>query len=303
MNKNENIVGSLYKITFESDGKIYYGYEKIHPKPNRPKYRLDEDGNYITSSEYVLKRIENGDKYIRKTILIGDDEYVKDMEHRLIHIMWQEDNVHLSMNYSCGRTTLYTDDVRKKQSESQKGRIFSEEHKRNISESKKGIPKTEEHKRKLSESHTGKTLSEEHKRNISENHADITGENNPMYGKNQSEEAKQKIREANSGENNSFYGQTHSEENRQKMREAWTERRKTPISEETRQKQSEAKTGENNPMYGKKHTKEAREKQAEKARGRKHSEESNRKRSESLRKTWAKRKNSKNNLTNSSHVI
>jgi len=37
-------------------------------------------------------------------------------------------------------------------------------------------------------------FSNEHKRNISLSHADVSGENNPMFGKNHSVEAKEKIR-------------------------------------------------------------------------------------------------------------
>ena len=42
---------------------------------------------------------------------------------------------------------------------------------------------TEEHKNKISISNKGKKLTEEHKNNISKNHHDVSGENNPMYGK------------------------------------------------------------------------------------------------------------------------
>jgi len=38
----------------------------------------------------------------------------------------------------------------------------------------------------------GKSLSEEHRRKVSENHADISGINNPMYGKKHTEESKLK---------------------------------------------------------------------------------------------------------------
>lgn len=59
-------------------------------------------------------------------------------------------------------------------------RIFSEEHKRKISESKKGKKLSEEHKRKISESEKGRIFPEEVKKKISKANS---GENNPMYGK------------------------------------------------------------------------------------------------------------------------
>jgi group I intron endonuclease len=41
----------------------------------------------------------------------------------------------------------------------------------------------------------GKNFSEKHKKNISKNHADVSGENNPMYGKTHNESTKKKIKE------------------------------------------------------------------------------------------------------------
>ena len=68
------------------------------------------------------------------------------------------------------------------------------------------------HRENLSRSLTGRTLSEEHKRNLSLNHADVSGENNPFFGKtfSHTEEAKQKIREAG-------IGRTLSDESKEKI--------------------------------------------------------------------------------------
>jgi len=65
----------------------------------------------------------------------------------------------------------------------------------------------------------GKNLTEEHKQNISINHADVSGENNPMFGK------------------------THSKRVRDKLRDL---RLNKPLSMETRKKMSKKKCGENN---------------------------------------------------------
>jgi len=43
--------------------------------------------------------------------------------------------------------------------------------------------------------HTGKPKTEEHKKNISKFHADISGENNPMYGKNHKESTVELLKE------------------------------------------------------------------------------------------------------------
>lgn len=77
----------------------------------------------------------------------------------------------------------------------------------------------------------GKQLSEEHREKISLNHADFSGERNPNYGKHRSEETKKKLSEAQKGEKNHMYEKHHSEETRRKM--------------------SEAQKGEKSHMYGK----------------------------------------------------
>jgi hypothetical protein len=79
-----------------------------------------------------------------------------------------------------------------------------------------------------------------------------------------SEETKQKIgksvSEAQTGENNPMFGKKHSEEAKQKLREAQTGKK---LSNETKQKLREAKAGENHPMFGKKHSDETKQKMRE----------------------------------------
>ena len=76
----------------------------------------------------------------------------------------------------------------------------SKESKRKMSEKKKG-----ENNPKYWQ---GKKFSDEHKRKISQNHRhrDISGKNNPMYGKD------------SSGKNNNFYGHKHTYEAKMKMK-------------------------------------------------------------------------------------
>ena len=87
-----------------------------------------------------------------------------------------------------------------------KNKHFSEEHKKKISESKKGMIFSEEHRRKLSEAHKGKHHSQETKKKISEANK---GEKNGMFGKKVSEETR-KLMSANhadvSGEKNGMFG-------------------------------------------------------------------------------------------------
>jgi hypothetical protein len=126
-----------------------------------------------------------------------------------------------------------------------------------------GAVRSEETKVKLSEALSGennpmygKNVSEKTRAKISEalsgeNHPMYgkTGENHPLYGKKRSEETKAKISGKNNpmygktGENHSRYGKTHSEESRAKM--------------------SEAKSGKNHPNYGKRASEETRIKLSE----------------------------------------
>ena len=107
----------------------------------------------------------------------------------------------------------FSEETKRKISESLKGKKLSEEHKRKISESHKGMlgkHHTEETRRKLSDSHKGqiawnkgKKHSEEYKRKLSES---MKGK----IGRPHSEETKRKISELNKGRH-------HTEESRRNM--------------------------------------------------------------------------------------
>ena len=132
-----------------------------------------------------------------------------------------------------------TEETRRKQSESHKGKTLSEETRRKMSESRKG---------KNCGKHSpnyGKHLSEEHKKKLSEANK---GKKNPNYGKHLSEETKKKLSEANKGK-------SLSEETKKKLSEAHKGRtspnKGKTFSEETKRKMSEARKGKNSPMYGK----------------------------------------------------
>lgn len=78
----------------------------------------------------------------------------------------------------------------------------------------------------------GHILSEEALLKISENHADVSGANNPMYGKRHTEDSRRKMSETRkeryrnheypdrSGKNSPMYGRHLSEETKQKMRDS-----------------------------------------------------------------------------------
>lgn len=111
----------------------------------------------------------------------------------------------LKMKYKSGELTAnmsgaHSKESRSKQSESKRGTKLTKAHKENI---KKGLLKSEkfqnslkctERSKRISKALKGRKLSEEHKLKLSENHCDVSGVNNPFYGKTHSPETKQKLR-------------------------------------------------------------------------------------------------------------
>jgi hypothetical protein len=101
------------------------------------------------------------------------------------------------------------------------------------------------------------------------------GENNPMYGKHHTEEAKQRLREINTGKK-------LTEEQREKVRQSKLGKSRGEFSDEWRANMSAAHAGENNHMYGKTHSDDTKEKIRQKALGRVCSAESVARRSATL---------------------
>lgn len=100
-------------------------------------------------------------------------------------------------------------------------KTMSDETKDKISQTLTGRKLTEEHKQKLISVHLGRTRTEETRQKMRDNHADVSGENNPNYGKHMSEDVKQKMianRNTPKGENHVNYGKKFSEETKAKMR-------------------------------------------------------------------------------------
>ena len=104
----------------------------------------------------------------------------------------------------------------------------------------------------------------------------IRGENNPMWGKTHTEQARRMISEKNTGK-------TLTKEQIARQVAAQTGRKRAPFSEEWRAKMSESKRGEKNNRYGVEVSEETRQKIREKAQGRKQSEETIRKKADAIR--------------------
>jgi len=102
------------------------------------------------------------------------------------------------------------------------------------------------------------------------------GENNPMFGKKQTEKAKEIIRQKN-------LGNQITEEQRKKLRQSKLGKKRSPFSEEWKAKISAANAGENNPRYGIEVSDETRKKIGDKIRGRKHTDEEKKRRADAIR--------------------
>ena len=169
---------------------------------------------------------------------------------------------------------IVSEETRKKMSEVNKGRTYSEEYKQRMSEICKGRVVSDETRERISEALKGREFSEEHKAKLSEvakerwkdeeyrkahsgeNHPMFDcGENNPMFGKTHTEEARKKISDAakermSNPENCPNYGKSLSEETKKKMSEAkklyWTDEKRKEFGEARKGKYA----GENNPNWG-----------------------------------------------------
>lgn len=83
---------------------------------------------------------------------------------------------------------------------------------------------TDNRVKQYGEKQSGKVLTKSQKIKISKNHADVSGENNPMFGVHRY------------GEDNPFYGKHHTDESKNKMSKTLSDGRRA---------------GKNNSMYGK----------------------------------------------------
>jgi group I intron endonuclease len=172
MIKNIKKQYNIYKTTNLVNGKFYWG---VHDS-------IDENDGYFGSGAVLQKAIEKHGKenFRRITKLLYDtskDAYKDEAVIVDLKIIKRKD---------CYNTAPGGNG----------GNLWGEKEKHPWF----GKFRTEESKRKMSVSHKGritwmkgKTHSLETKIKMRENHANMSGENNPMYGKSLSEETKRKI--------------------------------------------------------------------------------------------------------------
>ena len=113
-----------------------------------------------------------------------------------------------------GGQTIFSEEMKKKMSESHKGKHFSEEHRKNLSNAFKGKHLSDETKKKLSNFHKGKHLSDETKKKLSNT---LKGKTPWNVGQRLSDEHRKNLSNALKGSKNPMYAKHHSMESRRKM--------------------------------------------------------------------------------------
>lgn len=158
----------IYKITNLLNGKIYVGKDS----KNNP--------NYYGSGELITKAIKKyGKENFNKEILEVCSS-LDELNEREKFWITQMDSRNKKIGYNIA--------------EGGNGGILWNGDAPNT-----GVEFSEIHKYKISNSLSGRVLSDGHKNNISLNHADVSGENNPMFGKKHTDEVKNIISKTNKG--------------------------------------------------------------------------------------------------------
>ena len=198
--------GIIYKSTNIINNKPYVG-QTFHTLEWRKKKHISASAHPKSYFHYALKKY-GAQNFYWEDIDIADSEEelnAKEREYILINNSYENGyNMTLGGEGRFGFKT--SEETKSKLSKVNKveknwnyGKHWSEEVKRKVSETEKGKKLSEKTKKRMSDAHKGKPLSKEHKRKIRENHWDSSGKNNPMYGKHHSEEVKRKISEGSKG--------------------------------------------------------------------------------------------------------
>lgn len=215
----------IYKTTNIINGKIYIGQDSN----NNPKY--------IGSGKILKKAIKNYGKENFKKEIIEYCTSITDLNEKEIYWIKFYNSTDKNIGYNIAHGgyinlhkigSTHSDEVKNKMKDSWAKRKLDPEFVHNMT----GFKHSAETKQKYSDDRIGK----------------LTGEKNGMYGKQHTDEAKEKMKNPKFGSDNGMYGKQHTDEAKKKI--------------------SEAVTGEKNGFYGKKHTEETRLKLIEAAKNR-----------------------------------
>lgn len=203
--------GVIYKVTNLVNGKIYIGQTKQ---------------DFYKRKRYHLFCLRNGCQFVfyramRKYGLDNFEWEIIDEAHNEKDIIQKE--IYWIDFY---KSYIYAENSNGYNmtigGEGTKGRIVSDETRKRLSVSKSGKnhpfygkKHSENHKQRIADGNKGKFVSEETRKKMSDSQIDGKHWN---YGGTISDEHKKAISNANSGENHHFYGKNHSDETKEKIR-------------------------------------------------------------------------------------
>jgi hypothetical protein len=208
---------TIYKTTNLVNGKYYIGKH----------ITKDPYDSYLGSGErlqYALKKYGKHN-FIKDVLYIFDEEWKMELAERILVVVDRETNYNIarggqggcivlhkshplyeqtckkiskSLNEMFANTTKEERQEKYSLGDFHVGRKRSEDTKRKMSAASKLVDRSYmigrsvsvETRTKLSNANKGKKRSAEHKKNISSNHHDVSGINNPMFGRKHSDHAK-----------------------------------------------------------------------------------------------------------------
>ena len=202
----EKIKSGVYCVINLESGKPYVGSAinfRVRKNKHFSDLRLNKHGNTHLQNSYNYYEKENFIFEIIEHIEKSDEMSLEDFKFILLE---RED---YWINFLKANDSDYGYNIRKKAS-SNLGTKWTEEQKINRSGENNPL--------------TGIPLSDEQKQKISDNHADVSGENNPFYGKTHTPETIKRILKAREGKylgkNSAFYGRKHSKKTKQQISDA-----------------------------------------------------------------------------------
>lgn len=237
-------MGSIYKLTCVPTGKSYIGKDTRGNR--RAKEHLNGQTSQCKAIHSAIKKYGR-ENFVEEILHEGiAPELLADLERQAIreHNTKAPNGYNLTDGGDGVAGYVFSEESKKKMSDSHIGKTMPQEQRDKISESLKGKkrkPLSPEHRRNLSEVNTGKTMPKETREKISESH-----KNNPKVQEHLKNLAEQpRSAEARQKQSEAMTGFKHSEESKEIMREKGREREAKKraegytVSDETREKQSE----------------------------------------------------------------
>ena len=187
---NNNMYGFIYITTDHTNGKKYIGQRKYDDKGKWKSYlgsgvRLNNEINSHGRENFTKEIIDEAESIEKLNEL--EIYYINLYDAVKSPMFYNIASGGMSANNFAGKSEEEIIGIRKKQSLSMIGKFVGKNNPNygNVGNKNSifGKPKTESHKNKISQSNKGNAKSESHKKKLSENHANVSGENNPMFGK------------------------------------------------------------------------------------------------------------------------